>query len=200
MGATLDLIDLATGTPEEVLLPDQSRDNQKRGLSQIMIAGERQGGLLREAGLVDARSAPSDGIKELSINFRRPPSWTVRSCRRCSIYGYSAKWSLGPKAADPGQGLLFASTQDSIPHAISTVLRHSGALDPCDRKKMACIDFTKKSVHIGGVGFTQVDIYGEEGGETIYVGRIRNMTILVLALPFDPSQKLILDSVRFATS
>jgi len=195
--STINLLDLGTGATQGVFMTDlDSGESSVKGL-QIMISAERQGGLLREDALTHVEAAPLDSIPALNAHFRRPPSWTVVRCRRCDLEGYQAGWTVQNESADVAPQVWFASTSDSVTRAIDKILRHSGALEPCNRKTQACIDYETKSVTLSGVRFTEVTIDFFEDSETIYVGRMRNETVLIRGLFYDPSESVVLDSLSF---
>jgi hypothetical protein len=114
----------------------------------------------------------------------------------CSYWGYRQAWVALNSLADAGPSLAFAVTNDSVSAATSRVLRASGVLAPCDRTKMLCDQLSVRKAHFAGRAFTELDIFSDEGGETVDIGSVNGRTLLMFRSDyFDPSIDLIQGSL-----
>ena len=192
----LNLIDLKTRRWQGVFLPGVVSDSDPGGIG-ILVTHQRQGSV-RQPRFVAPADIQRHSIKEFGIAMKLLPSWELSGCHKCDIEGYPVRRIATSVTAPGGPQPYFASTTDSVNMAIHKVLRHSGALEACNPNTQACISYTRKTVKLGAISFTELDIEFFEDGETIFVGQVEGKTLLISALPFDPSESVILDSLQLA--
>jgi len=193
-GDGLELVDTLSGFTDPIDLPDSVLNDQTPD-PDVFVAAERQGVLPEDSGLVSRGQTPLQALPSLGLQFHRPPSWRVSACKtNCGIEGYRASLQLGRQGSD--SQILFGSTYDTVRRASARILREAGALAPCDKRRMACLEYDVESETLGAIRFTRIDIYGDEGSETIFLARIHGRTTMIDCDPSDPSTRLVLDSLR----
>jgi len=179
----LRFIDLTTEQRTAVALPDD--------VGLVMIADQRQGDVGAIAVTSDA--APVDTIRQMGIAFRRPPSWRVITCHTlCAVDGYDFRWLLSSRFYQTSP-LTFAMTNDPVSTALNTITRSEKHL--CSDPSCAYTE-DRSSVRLGGATFTKLVVTGPNGNVTYYVGSFGHGTIIVRTTLDDPSEQLVVDSLR----
>lgn len=180
----LRFIDLTTEQRTAVALPDD--------VGLVMIADQRQGDV--EAIAVTSDAAPLDSIKQMGIAFRRPPSWRVGTCHTlCAVDGYDFRWLLSSRFYPANTPLTFAMTSDSVSTTLNNITRSEKRL--CSGALCAYSE-DRSSVRLGGVMFTKLVVAGLNGNATYYVGSFGHGTIIVRTTLEDPSEQVVVDSLR----
>lgn len=179
----LRFIDLETENRTEALTTDE--------IGQVMIADQRQGDL--GGATVALGATPIDSIRAVGVAFRRPPSWRVSACiTLCDVDGYAFHWVVSSRYYPETTPLQFATTTDPVATVLSTINRSEKQV--CSSGCTYYAD--RSSVKLGGVTFTRLVPHALNGAPVYYVGSFGHGTIVLRTTMEDPSEQLVLGSLR----
>ena len=107
--------------------------------------------------------------------------------------GYDFRWLISSRFSPTNAALTFAMTDDPVSTALNAITRSEKRLCPV----VTCTySEERSSVRLGGATFTKLAVAGPNGNQTYYVGSFGHGTVIVRTALVDPSEQLVIDSLR----